>query len=98
MRKHSDYKVTFHGVDNAQYFQGHGIAMTKFDDCATGIGFSNAEAFDDALEQLATQGWNAEALEQEIIARSLDGEKLKDKPDMSLGDGCRYYISVDVKV
>lgn len=97
VRKHTDYRVVFHGVDNEQYFQGHGVAMTRFDDCATGIGASNAEALDDALEQLAQGGtWDVGALEEEIVARSLDGKRLEDKPE-DLGEGNYYYVSIDVK-
>jgi len=40
MKKIADYSITDHGVEHSQYFQGAGVACTKWDDCATGIGNS----------------------------------------------------------
>ena len=54
----ADFNVTFHGYQNSQYFQGHGIDYTEYTDCATGIGSSDSEALADALEQLACNGWD----------------------------------------
>jgi hypothetical protein len=48
--------VVSHGVDNSQYFQGAGVSFTEFDDCATGVGNSEREALEDALESLAQSG------------------------------------------
>ena len=45
------FDVISHGIDAEQYFQGCGSG--SYDDVATGIGDSFAEAFDDALDQLA---------------------------------------------
>lgn len=88
----ADYKITFYGVDHEQFFPGHGVAFTHFTDCATGIGACNAEALDDALEQLAMAGWDVEALKAEIAAR---GTKPNDKP-IKLAEGCYYYVGVSV--
>ena len=49
----TDYKITDHGVEHSQYFQGAGVAFTKWEECFTGIGNSPAEALEDALEQVA---------------------------------------------
>lgn len=94
MKTHTDYRVVFHGVEHPDYFQGHGVALTRFTDCATGVGASNAEALEDALDQLAHAGWDTDALEQEIITRSLDGKPLRDKPE-DLGE-MFYHVSIDV--
>lgn len=96
MKTAIDYKVLFHGVDVSDYFQGHGIALGKFDDCATGIGKSNGEAFQNALESLAQNGWDVEILEKRIVAESFDGKPLADKAE-ELGDDAYYFVSIDVK-
>jgi len=56
--KITDWEVEDHGVDNAQYFQGAGVAYTDWDTVATGSGNNAAEAFDDALEQLSQEGYD----------------------------------------
>ena len=56
----ADYNITDHGVENSQYFRGHGIAFTDYDDTATGVGDSFREAFDDALDLLAQNDWNTD--------------------------------------
>lgn len=30
MKTHTDYRVVFHGVEHPDYFQGHGVAFTRF--------------------------------------------------------------------
>lgn len=65
MKKISEYEIRDHGVDGEQYFQGAGVAFTKWEDCYTGIGDSTAEALEDALEQLAMSGeYDAESLSE----------------------------------
>jgi hypothetical protein len=49
--------------DHSQYWPGAGLAFTDFDDIATGIGASEREAANDALEQLAMNGWNTDAID-----------------------------------
>lgn len=64
-----EWSLEDHGIDNPQYFQGHGVSCTDWDDCATGCGDNPREAGEDALEQLAQQGYEIPpALEQEISA------------------------------
>lgn len=46
-----DYEIWNHGVDHSQYFQGKGTSYTKWDEVYTGIGRSEKEALEDALEQ-----------------------------------------------
>jgi len=63
-----EYQLIDHGIENSQYFQGCGVAFTSFDDVATGIGDTPADAIDDALEQLAMGGWETDDLEKRILA------------------------------
>lgn len=96
MRKATDYKITFHGIDNEQYFPGAGVSFTKWTECATGLGNCNAEALNDALDLLAQNDWDADTLEREMVSRSFDGRPLRDEPDDSLGPDFHYYVTVYV--
>jgi hypothetical protein len=49
----TDFSVSDHGIENAQYFQGDGVAFTKYEYCQTGSGNNLAEAIEDALEMMA---------------------------------------------
>lgn len=87
-KKVTDYYITKHGIEHEQYFQGHGIALTQWQDCATGVGTTELEAFDDALESLAQNGWDVSG----IVPETLTGEECyRDLPE-----GCWIYVSVDV--
>lgn len=44
-------------MEHAQYFTGGGIAFTKWEDYAVGVGSTEKEAFDDAVNQLGEMGW-----------------------------------------
>ena len=56
MTKTTDYQLVDYGIDNAQYFQGHGTAYTKYEHASLGCGDSYCEALNDALEQAAQYG------------------------------------------
>lgn len=47
------------GLDSASYFRGAGA--DSFDDCAVGCGNTAREALDDALDMLASSGWDVGA-------------------------------------
>lgn len=49
-----DFEIESLGVEHSQYFQGYGVAFTKFEHCVTGIGDNATEAYDDAVEQMAS--------------------------------------------
>lgn len=71
MKKITDFETIDHGVENAQSFQGCGVSHTDYDDCATGIGCSYREALEDALEQLASNGYEIpDELEAEVSRAS----------------------------
>lgn len=90
-KKVGDYEIHDHGMENASYFQGHGISQTDWEACATGIGHSKKEAFEDALDQLAQQGWMiSDKLEKEV-------KKASDKSVDADGEEMYYHVSVDVK-
>jgi hypothetical protein len=58
----SMFQILNHGPENESYFQGCGVALTEYTDVATGIGDDAKEAYEDAVEQLATNGWDVARL------------------------------------
>lgn len=46
-------QIIRHGIEHSQYFQGCGVSFTAYDACATGIGATEREAYEDALESIA---------------------------------------------
>jgi hypothetical protein len=98
----SDYAITEHGIENSQYFQGHGIvgAYPAWKDCATGCGSTAYEALEDALEQLACHGWDVDAIPNNLDdTQPLEGILLEDESDEDLPEvdcDCFFYVSVDV--
>ena len=62
MKTINDYSLREHGIMLPDYFQGQGTSFTGFDDVATGIGETATEAFEDACESLAQNGWNTASL------------------------------------
>lgn len=87
-----DYRIVFYGIDHEDYFQGHGISNSKWKDCACGIGNSNQEALNDALEQLAMSEWDVQDLEKNIRD---SGRFPTDKPDC-LDEYHHYYVGLNV--
>lgn len=54
----TEIDVVIHGITDNQSFSGCGTTFTEYMDVATGIGNDAGEAFDEALECLAQNGWN----------------------------------------
>lgn len=100
------YNVTC-DYDNSQFWPGHGIACTNYDDCATGIGSTPREALEDCLDSLAQNDIHfdgdkdAELLaaletqcgdvDQAMETEETDGEMNTDNSDSY------FYVSIDVK-
>lgn len=89
MRLITESEVQVHGIHYSDYFQGAGVCKTRFDDIATGIGSSEKEALEDALESLAQNGWDTEGFETRNV-------KVSDK-EVRLNDEQHVYVSVLVK-
>jgi hypothetical protein len=91
MKTIKEYNIVDHGIEHEQYFQGHGIAMTEYSDCATGCGNNSVEAFEDALDSLAQNGWDVSAIPENAAQKS--------EEDVSDGynEEHYYYVSIDVK-
>lgn len=105
--KVSEFRIQSHGLEHSQYFQGAGIAFSKWEDCATGIGSSEMEALDDALDSLAQNDWEfvgecQEELEREIKVAQAFQQTQENEHSAYVGDEdqcCEvwYYVTVLVK-
>lgn len=71
------YRIVDHGLTHSDYFQGHGVGFTQWQDCATGAGDDAYEALDDAIEQLVYSGWDFSKVEAEIEAEKNSWDRLK---------------------
>jgi hypothetical protein len=99
-----EFEVIDHGVHHCQYFQGCGVAYTKYDLCITGCGMASArEAFEDVLEQLCSIGYSvpdalsdyaAELTENDDVSQSYRdcGEDVPEDSELY------YYVSVRLKL
>jgi len=58
--KTTDYQITDYGIENADCFQGHGTAFTRYEHCTLGCGDCYRDALEDALEQAAQTGYDVE--------------------------------------
>jgi hypothetical protein len=79
MRKITEFELVDIGIEHAQYFQGFGASFTNFDYSAVGTGSNAREAIDNALEDCAQQGFDAEQLER-AICESEGWENLDSAP------------------
>lgn len=97
--KTTDYQTTDYGIDNADYFQGHGTSFTKYAHCALGSGDTYAEALNDALEQAAMMGWEIE-LKAEDLPENWEGKgpsvigMLEKDEDMNGDCLLQYYVGL----
>lgn len=87
-----EYEIIDHGIDSSDYFQGCGIAHTKFDDVATGIGTSVKEALENAAEDLAVRGYDIPA----ALAMEIDSADETDLIADTEGDQY-YFVSIRIK-
>ncbi len=74
MRSIGEFELINHGMEHSQYFQGCGIAFTRWGNVITGIGNNPAEAIDGCLEQIAQAEFDAEGMETRIMAQEGWGE------------------------
>ena len=98
MKTVSAYQISEHGFDAPDYFQGCGVACTEFADVATGIGETAAEALEDALEQLARQGWDTGGIRTDGIEDIGSVSDYLDSLDLPEEDREQSGISVFVSV
>jgi hypothetical protein len=56
------FEIINHGYTHSQYFQGCGVSFTSFEHVQTGVGMNAKEAYEDAVEQIAMNGFNVDRL------------------------------------
>lgn len=86
-----EVEVIDHGAEHCQYFQGCGVAFTRFNHVITGCGDTPREAFEDALDQLEDVAPGA----FRVAAGDLSDES--DIPEAEDGDGSPewfHYVSI----
>jgi hypothetical protein len=88
--KVTDFEVVDHGIDGSQYFQGCGVALTRYEHVATGCGDNFREALDDCLEMMA-QSDDIANLESLIVA-DIDAYGKESVPEDS--EDTYYYVSI----
>jgi len=54
-----EYEILDHGMMYSDYFQGCGVSYTRFTHVWTGAGDSSKEAYNDALDQMSMDDWEA---------------------------------------
>lgn len=86
------FEIINHGVDHPQYFQGCGVSLTEFDHVATGVGESAREAYDDAVEILAQDGYDVDKMPKRPSGISKETLDHTDEDDES-----QFYVSIRVK-
>lgn len=82
MARVTAFEIVNHGYEHAQYFQGCGVAFTRFQHCVTGAGDNAKEAFEDACEQ---------------IAMAHDSEAAQSLPDRPAGIRVRDHVPADCR-
>jgi len=92
-----EFELIDHGMEHSQYFQGCGIAFTRFAYVVTGIGDTPADAIDDCLEQIAMNGFDTEGMEARIMEQE-GWDALPETPDRQAIYGSiediYYHVSI----
>ena len=104
MKTIRDFELVHHGVENSSYFQGCGVSFSPFTDVATGIGNTEGEAIQDALEQLAGNDWDVASTEAALLvdeAFSADRPTVQEilgATDEEMEDSeCHWFASLRVR-
>lgn len=87
MKQITEYDIKDHGADHEQYFQGHSVSCTIWDECVTGAGVTAYEALEDCLEQLALEDFDVDSIENGFPEHA--------KPESR--EDFYHYVSIDYK-
>lgn len=85
------YEIVNHGAEHEQYFQGCGVSHTDFEAVYTGIGANAKEAYEDALDQLATE-WDT--FKMPMKPR---GIRASDRIPADANEEVYWYVSIRVR-
>lgn len=99
-RKVKTYRIDAIGIDLPDYFPGVGISGTPWDAVAVGTGDNAKEAYQDAVEQLATDDWNVDKLPTRPYGinkqDSVDAYLRRIKETSGEPTDLQYYVAVFV--
>ena len=92
-KKIEKYEIISHGWDNPSYFQGCGTYGTDYDIAYTGVGNSEKEALEDAIDQVAQDDFDITELEKDpdFVKADTTGPEDEEVEDWY------YYASIRVK-
>ena len=91
--KIATFEIINHGVEHEQYFQGCGVAFTRFTHVVTGAGMTAREAYKDAAEQIAMSEGEATGLPTRPV-----GIRARDKvPASHMGEDSEFYWYVSIR-
>ena len=95
MKTINAYQIKNHGPENSQYWQGYGTYSSAINaqDVATGIGDNAKEAYEDAIEQLAMNGWNVDDLPKRPT-----GIRKRDRLNKEERENVEYFWYVSILV
>jgi len=94
-----EFQIVDHGIEHSQYFQGCGVACTKYEYVVTGIGDNCEEALEDCLDQIMTDGFNTSSIENSEDIKQYKGAIARDQQSVSKhihadADEWNYYLSI----
>ena len=81
-------------IDHSQYWQGAGLAFSDFEDIGTGIGNTEAEGAEDALEILAQNDWDTDSID--VSEANTDTEACDGNDEC--GEECEHHWFVTIRV
>ena len=96
------YEIINHGIHNSSYFQGCSVAFTEFSHVATGIGKSEHEAFQDALDLLAQADYETDEIQSDVdneVYTCLPcKEDICSDCDHDCCEMCERYVHISIRV
>lgn len=100
MKTITDFEIINHGIEGEQYFQGCGVAFSKFKNVVTGIGNTEKDALVDAMEQIDESEFGG--MPNEIVVAMVNAND-KDTVQSSLNltdeeaEDCSSYFYVSIR-
>lgn len=92
------FEVIDHGFENSSYFQGCGVAFTKWTHVVTGAVSTPAEAYEDACEQFYTCA-DAPSVDEVKLPEAKDvlSDPDEDLPEDCQGEDSEVYFYVSIR-
>ena len=98
MYKATEFEIINHGIDHEQYFPGCGTAFSDFDVAITGVGYTSAEAYQDAVECCYQGDIDSKSLDKLLPKRPRGWGINRRKPVSRKLDAHHYYVTIRLKL